>query len=228
LMTEAEWLGSSEPEAMLLFLSQRQTSDRKVRLFGCACVRRVWGDLADEQLRRAAEVAERYADGGATARQLEAARKRSAALCEGVGDIIADHGPMAVVAICEKTAGWFVPSESTLAVASEARSDEGADWDAAHEQEQGVQATAIRDVFGNPFRPRAAKPGWLTPNILSVAQAAYDQRQLPSGELDPHRLAILADALADAGAPNELTAHLRSPGPHVRGCFAVDLVLDKS
>jgi hypothetical protein len=50
-------------------------------------------------------------------------------------------------------------------------------------------------------------------------------RQFPSGELDPHRLAVLADALEEAGAPAELVEHLRSPGPHVRGCWPVDLCL---
>jgi hypothetical protein len=224
-MTEAEWLTSADPEAMLLFLSERQASDRKVRLFGCACVRRVWGDLADDKLRRAVEVAERFADGGATAKQLEAARKRSAALCEGVGDIIADHGPMAVSAICEKSAVSFVPSESSLAVAAEARSDEGADWDEAHKKEQEAQAATIRDLFANPFRFITLISAHRTHNVVSLARAAYDEWQLPSGELDAQRLAILADALEEAGAPGELTAHLRSPGPHVRGCWALDLVL---
>ena len=60
---------------------------------------------------------------------------------------------------------------------------------------------------------------------MSLAHAAYDERHLPSGELDPLRLAVLADALEEAGAPDELVGHLRSPGPHVRGCFAVDFCL---
>jgi hypothetical protein len=41
-------------------------------------------------------------------------------------------------------------------------------------------------------------------------------------------LPILADALEDAGCTDaDLLGHLRSPGPHVRGCWAVDLVLGK-
>ena len=54
-MTEGEWLASDDPEAMLLFLSGRQASDRKVRLFGCACVRRAWGLLVDGHSRAAVE-----------------------------------------------------------------------------------------------------------------------------------------------------------------------------
>jgi hypothetical protein len=149
-MDEAEWLACEGPEALLLFLADTGASDRKARLFGCACVRRVWDNLADERLRQAALVAERFADGLASARQLEAARKKAARLCEGVGDIIADHGPMAVASLCERRAGWFIPAESTAAVAAEARSDEGASWDGAHEEEQRAQVAAIRDIFGSP------------------------------------------------------------------------------
>jgi hypothetical protein len=54
-----------------------------------------------------------------------------------------------------------------------------------------------------------------------LAQAIYDERAFD-------RLPILADALLDAGCDNEeLLAHLRSEGPHVRGCWAVDLILGK-
>jgi hypothetical protein len=88
------------------------------------------------------------------------------------------------------------------------------------------QAKLIRDVFANPFRPVTLAPDYRSPSVLMVAQAAYDERQLPSGELDPHRLAVLADALEDAGCTDQgIMAHLRGPGPHVRGCFVVDLCL---
>jgi hypothetical protein len=224
-MDEAEWLACVGPEPLLLFLAEAGASDRKRRLFGCACVRGVWGELADERLRQATEVAERFADGLATARQLESARKKAARLHKGVGDIIADHGAMAVTALCERTAGWFVPAESMGAVAAEARFDERTSWGAAHEEEKRAQAVALRDVFGNPFRPVTVPGAWLTPAVVALAEAAYEERLLPSGELDTQRLAILADALEEAGAAGALLEHLRSSGPHVRGCFAVDLVL---
>jgi len=55
-----------------------------------------------------------------------------------------------------------------------------------------------------------------------IAQAIYDER-------DFDRLPILADALEDAGCDNtDLLNHCRQPGDHVRGCWAVDLVLGKS
>jgi hypothetical protein len=62
-----------------------------------------------------------------------------------------------------------------------------------------------------------------------LALAAYDERELPSGHLDPARLAVLSDALEEAGcAGTELLAHLRSPGLHVRGGWAVDLILGRN
>jgi hypothetical protein len=43
------------------------------------------------------------------------------------------------------------------------------------------------------------------------------------------RLPILADALQDAGCENaDILDHCRGPGPHARGCWVVDLILDKS
>src|SRR5262245_18565522 len=86
----------------------------------------------------------------------------------------------------------------------------------------------FRDVAGNPFRPIALNPNWLTPTVINLAAAAYEERVLPSGELDTARLAVLSDALEDAGCEDaDLLGHLRSPRPHVRGCWAVDLILGK-
>src|SRR4051812_17008782 len=114
-MTEPEWLASEEPDELLLHLCETVVDDRKVRLFGCACVRRVWTDLADNKLRQALEVAERFADGLATARQLENAQKKADSLGKGIGDIIADHGPMAVSWLCYPAASWFQAAESCAA-----------------------------------------------------------------------------------------------------------------
>jgi hypothetical protein len=101
------------------------------------------------------------------------------------------------------------------------------------EGEQAAQAELLRCIFGRPlFRPITVPVGLLAWNdglVISLAQAAYDERTLPEGHLDLTRLAVLADALEDAGcsAP-DLLGHLRGPGPHVRGCWAVDLILGKS
>ena len=90
----------------------------------------------------------------------------------------------------------------------------------------------VRDIFGNPYKPLTPLSlsllGWSEGLVVNLAEAAYQHRSLPSGHLENARLAVLADALEDAGCTEDrLLAHLRSPGPHVRGCVGVDAVLGK-
>lgn len=90
------------------------------------------------------------------------------------------------------------------------------------------QYEILRDIFGNPFRSVSINPTWLTPTVLALAQAAYEERILPSGTLDNSRLAVLGDSLEDAGSTNQdILNHLREPSVHVRGCHVVDLLLGK-
>jgi hypothetical protein len=86
-----------------------------------------------------------------------------------------------------------------------------------------ADATAlISDIFGNPFRPVAVDPAWRTSTTVGIARGIYDDRAFD-------RLPILADALQDAGCENaDILDHCRGDGPHVRGCWVVDLVLGKS
>jgi hypothetical protein len=106
-----------------------------------------------------------------------------------------------------------------------------ADASAAELQDQ---VTLLRDIVGNPFQPLPPRRGkrawehqkrlWLAWNngtVPKVAQAIYDER-------DFDRMPILADALEEGGCSEaDILAHLRSPGPHVRGCWVVDLLLGK-
>ncbi|MBL8793522.1 MAG: hypothetical protein JNM56_06440 [Planctomycetia bacterium] len=79
----------------------------------------------------------------------------------------------------------------------------------------------MREVCGNPFRPVKVDPAWLTSTVVLLAQAIYDERAFD-------RLPILADALEDAGCDHaDILNHCRSEGPHVRGCWALDLVLGR-
>jgi hypothetical protein len=76
-------------------------------------------------------------------------------------------------------------------------------------------------------------PAWLTWNGTTVPRLAvttYEERVLPAGTLDASRLAVLADALEEAGCHHrDILGHLREQGGvHVRGCWAVDLLLRKS
>ena len=73
-MTEAEWQTCADPAALLAHLRDRgRLGERQLRRFACACVRRVWPLLADDRLRRAVQVAERFADGRATVSELRGA-----------------------------------------------------------------------------------------------------------------------------------------------------------
>jgi hypothetical protein len=90
----------------------------------------------------------------------------------------------------------------------------------------------LRCIFANPFRPVSVNPAWLTWNddtVVRLAQAAYDERQMPAGMLDNGRLAVLADALEEAGCADlDILNHLRGAGSHVRGCWVVDTILGKT
>jgi hypothetical protein len=103
-----------------------------------------------------------------------------------------------------------------------------------HQQVHYVFASnLLRDLFGPLlFRPVTADPAWLSwrdGTVPRLAQVAYDQRSLPSGYLNRARLAVLADALEEAGCSvTEILDHLRGLDPHVRGCWVVDLLLGKS
>jgi hypothetical protein len=83
----------------------------------------------------------------------------------------------------------------------------------------------LRDIFGNPFRPAIINPTWLTWHdglLVSMAQKMYDCREFLG-------MPILADALEEAGCTDaDILSHCREPGPHVRGCHVVDLLLGLS
>jgi hypothetical protein len=98
-------------------------------------------------------------------------------------------------------------------------------WKAFVAAELRAAASILYDISGNSFRPPPPiDPTWLTGTIRLLAEAAYQERLLPTGELDPGRLAVLADALEEVGADATLLEHLRAPGVHVRGCHVVDLL----
>lgn len=90
----------------------------------------------------------------------------------------------------------------------------------AHCQEAAV-AAIMRDIFGNRFRPATLDPAWRTTTVVRFAQAVYDDCAF-------HQLPILADALEEGGCTDAaILGHCRGPGPHVRGCWVVDLLLGK-
>lgn len=231
-MTEQQWRRSADPRAMLDFVlglrkewprklasargkeERREllealagAEERRLRLFGVACCRRIWTKLS-RVLRDHVEVAERHADGlvgdGVLKKtwrencKTERRNRPSAA----VGWLL--WGPwmnwvtyetaIGRVALCANEVGGF---------------------------EYWVQADLLRDVAGNPFRRVEADPSWRTRDVVALAEGIYEGRSFD-------RMPVLGDALEDAGCTNaDVLAHCRGPGPHARGCWVADLLLGK-
>jgi hypothetical protein len=88
--------------------------------------------------------------------------------------------------------------------------------------ERAAQAHLLRDIFGNPFGPVRVDPSWATATVTDLATTIYEERAFD-------RMPILADALEEAGCDNAaILSHCRGPGPHVRGCWVVDLVTGRA
>jgi hypothetical protein len=242
-MIEQEWLTATDPGPMLEFLlTTGKASDRKLRLFASACVRRVWHLLPDERSRTAVGVAELFADGllhtpelvsppGAQghnpSRSFAIARAATAASEVLTGG--ADRAALRASQYAERAA-QYAAAEATLTADSYAWL---LAWKEVGEVQETAQAALVRDIFGNPFRPPLPlDPSLLTWNsgwVVKLATAIYEVRALPTGTLDNGRLAVLADTLKEAGLDNdEVLGHLREQGRvHVRGCWVLDLLLTK-
>jgi hypothetical protein len=238
-MTEQEWLVSEDPRKMLEFLRDKP-SERKLRLFAVACCRRIWHLLPEAVCRDAILIGERYADAAASASELFAARTSLVPL----ESAMPGEDNAALNAVAWLTDHWQVmrltPVRCVAAGVQSAieppsargSSRGGAAPGGAVEAEAATQAALLRDIIGNPFRPVPVdrdQLAWRTATVTALATGADMERELPSGHLDLARLAILSDALEEAGCTDEgVLSHLRSPGPHVRGCFAVDLILARA
>jgi hypothetical protein len=286
-MDEEQWLAVAEPDRPLAFLRDSgMLSERKARLFGVACCRRIWRLLTDDRSRRAVDVAERFTDGVATAEELHEAldtawqtyhdsqQALDAALRQGRPETVdaACRNARAARAVAFLLAGFvrFVSDSAPNAMAAEAvrvvlveerhrvprrkgprrgkpvlppvsEAVFAARCAVAGRKffklsdmaETAAQQALLRDLFGPlPFRPVTIEPAWLAWHggaVKRLAEAVYEERELPSGHLDAVRLTVLADMLEEAGCHDaELLGHLRGPGPHVRGCWAVDLLVGKA
>jgi hypothetical protein len=264
--TEAEWLACTDPTPMLEFLKGK-ASDRKLRLFGCACCRRIWHLIPTKEEYRCVEVAEQYADKSASDEELELSIRESMQPCRIVGSQgklnwkqwmqvwTAASEAVKSFASCSSdfllglsAASTNLPIDSVDRTEGSVRSGaivaasawaiaellkEGSNGsterlELLRQEEQRRQTTLLRDIIGNPWRPVSLDPSWLTAAVSNLTATAYEDRALPSGQLDPARLAVIADALVDAGCMHfDLLAHCLEPGPHVRGCWVVDLILSK-
>lgn len=202
MRTEAEWLACSSPARMLS--AGRGMSARKLRLFACACVRRLWPLLRNERSRRLVEEAERYADGQINRQELWAVR---AAAPGRDGDPAGNWAARAAVACAMASAREAAQSASNLIV--NAQRSNITEWT--------QQAELVRELVGNRFRPviLTSRP---SATVIQLAQSLYAGADCAFA---------LHDALLEEAHP-ELAEHFEPTGKwHPRGCWAVDLILGK-
>ncbi len=209
-MRPKDWATCSQVDRMLKGLDPKRHR-RKWVLFNCACCRRLW-ERMPEGCRAYVEAAERYALGSGLKKDLSPLRGAVNAAVAHVRDPSRWHAAVAASTVTNTTryCAWN---------AARAMADVGR---VAHRRERHAQADLLREVFGNRDRPAAVEPAWLTWNGGAVPALAH--AILADGRFAD--LPILADALEEAGcADDELLGHLRDPGLHVRGCWALDWLL---
>jgi hypothetical protein len=206
-MTEADWNSCTDPQQMISFLhSSGMLSDCKARLFACACCRRIWPFL-QQGARAVIEAVEREDGEGSwvetwVRERLSAPQPDPPLLFE---QALHSASPEAVTRLAQ--------------------------WAVAHVRAM-VQCRILRDLFSNPCHPLPAIAPfvlqWNDGIIKCLAEQVHEHRIMPVGTLAPLRLAVLADALEEAGTDAALVDHLREPGPHWRGCHGLDLLLGRS
>jgi hypothetical protein len=202
-MTDSEWQNAVEPHVLLEFLqSLGRPRDRELRLFAVACSRRIWS-LIDDVGRGAVDAAEEFADARLGSDELRAARLA----CQGTGG---------------QTSWYAAATNPAIAARNAARSAQaGAVTFITEAEELLALAILLREIFGNPFRRLSVHQSWQTPDVVELAQAIYYGRAFD-------RMSELSIELEKAGCNDaEVLSHCRAPSPHVRGCWALDFLLDR-
>jgi hypothetical protein len=175
-MTPDEWRAAAEPRRMLDSLRGGGVWDRKVRLWACACVRRVWHLLTEERSRRAVVAAERFADGQATQWQRRAAYAAASSPPPGVG-------PGLLRVASRRAALLRVPGRLPLCGKADPQSRRALRW--AYRLGRGVQPlSTVRSV---PYPASPGKQGWGPPH-LRHAPGSLLRRNSEDGAGDSERV----------------------------------------
>jgi hypothetical protein len=244
-MTELEWLACDNPDVLCGFFigapeftyspnfPHSRGSSRKLRLFACACYRRVASRLPQEPAMHCADVAERFADGTATAEDLLAANNVVRRLAWQIPGMLRDLRREEQLAQQPRFDAIRIANELTTESAAQAAY--GASSNAylsagqfvgydAERTERRAQARLFRCVFGNPFQPAQLSQEtlyWGGGTVVKIATEIYEAQAFEQAP-------ILADALEESGDNTSAVGHLRHGGPHVRGCWVLDLILGKA
>jgi hypothetical protein len=229
-MAEAKWLACAGVGALIgvLLKERRPLSIRKLRLAASAISRRVLHLLPHRKFLRAITAAEKRADGRLERMTRNEVKRALADVFRGRShrDLPAEA---AVARAFHLEATYDVTNAASYVLAAlEKQPHDGQPFDQWAERRH--HADLFRDVY--PRRPLDRLPpsirDWDEDTPSRLALEAYECQSEPLGHLDNGRLAVLSDALEEAGCSDAtLLGHLRSPSVHVRGCWAVDLVLDR-
>jgi hypothetical protein len=224
-MTEDEWLECNNLRSLLSIFYDKGTQ-RKKWLFALACCRPIWHLLPDI-CREIVVAVERFVEKEARPADLVALLDGFDPDRVALGNL--PGGNQAAQAIGQLVSQWrwrSVSDDNRYMVDGVCRSSAEAlaksiPWAMA----RSSQAELLKDITGNPFHP----PLLLLPDVV-----AWNDRTVPKiaagiyAEYAFERMPILHDALLDAGCTDEaLLSHCRTPEGHVRGCWALDLILGK-
>jgi hypothetical protein len=214
-----------------------------LRLFTAACFKLYLSHLGDDRGRAVGEVLERHAEGSGGAGEFSAAHiaagsaRRTAPASAFLGAWFED----VVWAATQPSAfgaAWTTSGAVPYAIGRNASSkfESRHSWESVSEkgceahdrasaQAEQQEAALLRDLFGPLPLGRTSIPpavlAWQGGTTVKLAAAMYDGRRWED-------MPLLGDALEDAGCTDaDLLGHLRGPGPHVRGCWALDLILGR-
>jgi hypothetical protein len=199
--SEADWPAETDPHLMLQLI-EGQVSDRKLRLFACACVR---GLLAGKvvEVERVLAMSEQFADGLVSKEQLARAHNQSIFFTPAGAS---DHPSLLAAAVATATPVAYgaavLASQYGLRINS---------MNAHREQQR--QATLLREIFGDPF-PQTAPRMNILDALVPLGKAVYEQGTSPL---------LLCNPLVDLGLP-DWADHFRS-GLHPKGCWVLDAIL---
>jgi hypothetical protein len=226
-MTEQELQERTGRQTELLDFFRNRVSERKMRLLVCACCRASDPGLSlSRVVRSAVEVIENNVDGSATKGEMKKVSDAAMRAYFGSWPAVRD-GAQVKGTWLARLVGWAATRTDEQFSRTAELMSQPTMWD-----NLGLSLVTLNQrihcIFGNSDYPVVPELTWLTPTVRTLAETSYLERDTTEDSLNSSRLAVLADALEDAGCTDaDILEHLRGDGPHVRGCWAVDLLLGK-
>jgi hypothetical protein len=219
-VTEAEWLSLDRVNTPHMDWLRRRGSRRQFFLAAAAWARQVEDRMTGSRFRDLLPAVEAYADGSLTADELtRQVRRVEDTYYERTGELqrLGLNPTSAVRQLAADVVALQAadPRDAWIAAINALKAAGGVGKKGLRSQ----QVAVLHDIFGNPFRPVTFESVWRPSTAVGLAESMYSTRDFAA-------MPILADALEEAGCDNsDVLAHCRGPGPHVRGCWVVDLVL---